>query len=218
MNPGTSQTISIVIAFIGALLVAIGTFGNHYYGRKIIETRNRESTKKESTLNAKIESLIESNKELGMSLEPFKDLATAKFPQQDIDKALESLRNELSMLHENIKKTVFRAGASTQRSMPDGTFQLEFELTPIGDQVIPIFTIESQTQNGAVIKELEVLGPTLPGMSYDRMSKDGTAVRKEYRSMYPGKVHVRVVTDRDPGNIRLGVDPWDPDQPASRTD
>jgi hypothetical protein len=45
-------------------------------------------------------------------------------------------------------------------------------------------------------------------MSYDRTAKDGSAIRKEYREMYPGEVIVAITTESDPGRLDINIDPF----------
>jgi hypothetical protein len=140
-------------------------------------------------------------------LTPFRIYALEKFPSEDIHTALKRLSEEIKTLEEKTRKTVFSPGPVTKEKMDDGSFVYRTRLTPIGNNVIPIFAIRCQTQNQAEIKVFEVKGPTVPGMSYNHFSKDKTIMSKEFRSLYPGEISVRIVTDKDAGQIKITIDP-----------
>ena len=140
-------------------------------------------------------------------LTPFRIYALERFPSEDIHTALKRLSEEIKTLEEKTRKTVFRPGPLTIEKMDNGSFVYRTRLTPIGHNVIPIFTIQCQTQNQAEIKVFEVEGPTLPGVAEIYFSKDKTMMNQEFRSLYPGEISVRIVTDKDAGQIKITIDP-----------
>lgn len=207
MNPSTLQTWCSIAIFIGVVIAGLGGLGQYYFGKKVTEEKDRSVTIKEKDLNIKIESLLKGNEDLQNRLEPFMNIAQAKFPDENTQTALKRLSEEINSLGEQTKKTVFEIESSNKEIMPDGTYEINLKLNPIGKNVIPIFSITCKTENGAIINKFEVIGPTIPGMSFDRTSKDRTMIRKEYRTLYPGEIIVKIVTDKDPGRIAISIDP-----------
>jgi len=148
---------------------------------------------------------------LETQLIPFKTYALEKFPSEDINTALKLLNEEIKKLktmYEKTKKTVFSAEQINKKKMNDGSFVYLTQLIPIGNNIIPILTIKCQTQNQAEIKVFEVRSPTLPPMSFDTYSDDKTMMKKEFRSLYPAKISIKIITNKDAGHLKLTVDPF----------
>lgn len=203
----TLQTWCNIFIFLGVFITAIAGFGNFYCGKKINEKKDQVALEEKKDLNRKIESLLKGNDELKVELQPFKDIAKEKFPNEDVRAALNRLGEELHSINKKTEKTIFKIQNFTKNNMPSGEREIKILLEPIGENVIPIFTITIKTQNNAVIKKFETKGPTIPAMSYDRTSKDQTTMSKEFRTMRPGEVSITIITDKDPGQLAIGIDP-----------
>ncbi len=117
------------------------------------------------------------------------------------------LKSQIETLSEKTKKTAFKIASNNIDAMPDGTYEITLKLIPVGKNVVPMLTISFETGNEAIIKKFDVSGPTVPIMSYDRTSKDLTAKSKEYRTIKPGEIRVKIITDKAPGKIHIGIDP-----------
>lgn len=143
------------------------------------------------------------------------DIAQRVYPDLPSSEALEKLKFDISniesrteVLEQETQKTVFHISNYSQKMLADGTFETKFKLIPNGNNVIPMLTIAWQTENNAVIMEYKVEGQTLPGISYPLPSEDKTAHSIEYQgSMRPGIVNVTIITDKNPGQINITIDP-----------
>jgi len=207
MNPSALQTLSSIAIFVGVVIAGLGGLGQYYFGHKLAENKDAAAAVKEKELNVSIESLLKGNKDLQDRLDPFLEIAQAKFPDADTQTALKRLSDEIDKLETHTRITAFVSDGNSREIMPDGTYVFNLKLNPVGKNIIPIFSISCKTEGGAVIKSFDVKGPTLPGMSFDKTSEDRTFIQKEYRSMYPGEVNVRIVTDKDPGRLNISIDP-----------
>ena len=151
---------------------------------------------------------------ISTQLAPFESLAKELYPSLPSSDALQKLKDNLSqlqsrtsILEQETQKTVFQISNQSQKKLDDGTFETKFTLIPKGKNVIPILRIIIQPENNASIIKFDVEGKTIPGMSFDRIAENKTAWSKEFRSIYPGIVYVKVITDKSPGHGRISIDP-----------
>ncbi|PIQ88960.1 MAG: hypothetical protein COV72_05650 [Candidatus Omnitrophica bacterium CG11_big_fil_rev_8_21_14_0_20_42_13] len=210
MNLSTLQAFQIwcnIFMLSGVIITAAAGFGNFYFGKKITEQKDQKVIEEKKELNIKIESLLKGGDELKLELQPFKDIAKERFPNEDIRNALNRLSEELHNINKQTEKTVFEIKNFSKNNMPSGECETKIQLMTRGENVIPLFSIAVKTQNEAIIKTFEVHGPTIPKMSYDQATKDLTGMRKEFRIMPPGDVTVTIITDKDPGNLDVYIDP-----------
>ena len=94
------QTLSQLVAFIGAVLAALGVFGSYYFGKKTEDTRQQEN-------QANFDKILWQNQELTEQLTPFLQLAHTARPDLDQDAALASLRDEIEQLRQLAAKREF---------------------------------------------------------------------------------------------------------------
>jgi hypothetical protein len=201
------QTWFNIFIAIGIFITATAGLGNFYCGKKITDKKDQNTVEEKAKLDKKIESLLKGNDELKSELQPFKDIAKEKFPNENIQAALNRLSEDLYDINAKTEKTVFEIESSNTKTAPSGEFETNIQLKPRGENIIPIFSIAIKTQNNAIIKKFEVTGPTIPMMSYDRTSEDRTAISKEFRTMRPGEIRVTIITDKDPGRMSVGIEP-----------
>lgn len=213
------QTVSNIIIVFGLVLVASGGFGHFHFGKKLDKEKELEQKKNESEINRKMEILIlgnntleKSNQELSNMLEPIKEIAKKKYPSEDISTAINFLTEEYARLNKKTERTVFEVVGFADKKLPNGGVEKEIHLTAIGQNIIPIFKIQCRTKNGVKISSFSVLGPTVPGMSFDRANDNQSIIDKEFRTMYPGTVTIIIATETDPENIYLTIDPLKEDK------
>ncbi|MBX2976412.1 MAG: hypothetical protein KF721_09775 [Ignavibacteriaceae bacterium] len=221
MDYSLYQTISAIIILVGIFLTGLGGFGQYYFSHKLESQKDSLVVKKESELNLKIDELLKGNELLRENIKPFEALAKSKYPNDDINTALDKLSEEIknieakqnktaeevTKISAETQKTVFEVKNSKQETLPDGKIKYSYELHPIGKNIIPILSITCSTENGAVISTFEVKGQTVPIMSSDSYNENKSVFRKEYRQMYPGKVNVVIIVESPPGKLNVGIDP-----------
>lgn len=207
MNPSILQNLCNIFIVIGVIITGLAGFGNFYFGKKIAELKDRKTAEEKVELNSKIESLLKGNEELKTSLEPFKDIAKEKFPNENVQNALNRLSEELHSLNKKTEKTAFKIESSEKSKTPSGEYETKIILKPIGENIIPIFTVVAKTQNSAIIKEFKIDGPTIPMISYNTTADDRTAQKREFQAIRPGEVTVTIITDKDPGRMQIAIDP-----------
>ena len=92
------QTVSHYLMLFGALLLAAGTFGAYHFGQKVDAVNRHEATKREDALQTSVEEVLAGNQELQRQLEPFLELATTRYPEEELTEALQSLASDLDEL------------------------------------------------------------------------------------------------------------------------
>ena len=95
MNFNLYQTISAIIIFVGILLTGLGGFGRYYFSNKLESQKYSLVVKKETGLNLKIDALLKGNELLRENIKPFEALAKSKYPNDDINTALDKLSEEI---------------------------------------------------------------------------------------------------------------------------
>jgi hypothetical protein len=199
MDFNSFQTLSAVAVLVGVLITGLGGFGQYYFSKKIEQQKDSLSQKNEFVLNNKIDELLKGNELLKERIKPFEEIAEAKYPTENINIALEKLKNDMSKIEKEYQKTFFEISSKTVQPQQDGSVKYNFTLNPIGNNVIPILTILCKTKNGTPIKVFNVSGKTLPIMSSDSRSKDNSAYKRAFREMYPEKVSVEIITEKPDG-------------------
>lgn len=141
----------------------------------------------EKALNTTIAVLSDQLSDLNTNLEPLKKLA------------------------ENTQETYFVVSDRKERRIEDGSYEISFNLKPVGKKIIPLFKIQCKTQNNVKIENITIEGLTVPTMSDVRKSNDQTYISKEYRSMEPGNVKITILTNSIPHGINIAIDPFKKD-------
>lgn len=194
------QKASVITPTISGVFFLIGISIPYFFKIPDLKNKINQLEKENSNKTAEIQ-------RLETLLTPFRTHALEKFPSEDINTALKHLGDEIQKIDIKTQKTVFKPTPVIKKEQGDGSYLYHFELTPIGHNIIPILSIQCKTQNQAAIKEFKVYGSTVPLMSYDRYSNDKTLSMREFRTLYPGKISVEIVTDKDAGQIQLTIDP-----------
>ena len=202
------EKISAILVFIGVVFAVLGGVGQTYSGYKNDIIKDELRIENERLLTAKIDTLLKGNDELKEALKPFQELAHQRFPGEKVDTALYNLAKEFRRLEQEHKKTYFTGTNPIGVPQQDGSHIYKFKLTPVGHNIVPILTIQCETQNKTKITEFKVTGQTIPLISSTWSAEDMSAIRKEYRDMRPGEVMVEITTESHPGRLNISVDPF----------
>lgn len=125
------------------------------------------------------------------------------------NKEIAELKVQLDKLTEEVKQTVFVLKESTITRLQDGKYETNLILSPKGNKIIQIFQIQVIGKDGALIEGFNIQGNTLPNM-YSGTTDTGTSVGREYKTMMPGDVIVKFVTNKDPKKyIVINLNPFE---------
>lgn len=100
MSAQALQTVSQVAIFIGVVLTAFGGLGAFYFGKVLDHQKEETAEKNESRLREDVGKLLEGNRNLQQSLDPFEKLAQQLHPSLGREEALETLRGDLKHLQD----------------------------------------------------------------------------------------------------------------------
>lgn len=206
-NPSTWQLISNVAVFFGVVLAGLGGWGNYYFGKRADEIATERAQNNQVRFEDQINALARSNEELKESLDPFKDLALSRFPNDDIDAALRKLSEDFDRLEKETKKTTFMVLNERSKTNDDGTYEQHIELQPIGINVVPLLTVQASTAGNVELLDVEVDGPTIPRMSTTSKNDDDTVIRREFTAVRPGPVTIVIRAVSKPQRLNVIVDP-----------
>ncbi|GAF85541.1 unnamed protein product [marine sediment metagenome] len=107
------------------------------------------------------------------------------------------LKKEINKLSEEIKQTVFVLKESNVEKLDNGNFELTFILSPKGNKIIQIFSIQVEAKEGTQIENFDVKGNTLPNY-YEGTANKGTIVARTYKTMMPSEISVKMITTKNP--------------------
>lgn len=143
-----------------------------------------------------------------------KALSTTKI--ETLETNLANSTDEIAALKEDTRATFFRASPTKKERRSDGNFLQSFRLEPVGENIIPIFTIEVTSEEPRKILSLVVKGATLPLIAEGNHSKNGTSAFKRYRSVAPGQIDVEILVSPTNSDVAVTVFPLEADTEDSQ--
>jgi len=99
-------------------------------------------------------------------------------------------------LQEKTKKTVFTKGTESWKKLPDGRYEVEFDMIPVGENIVPIFKLQCHSLSNAKIFQIFIEGEVVPIMTEDGESEDKTTRLKVVRNFEPGVLTVKILMDK----------------------
>lgn len=121
--------------------------------------------------------------------------------RSDIDKKNTQIAG-LEQTVEDLKKeaigTQLRVVNYKEAIQDVGTYAITFDLLPDGQKIIPLFQIDVQTKNNIKILKVNILGPTISGMSESQSSQDKTKYVQSLKGLLPAPIHVVIELEKKP--------------------
>ncbi len=133
-----------------------------------------------------------------------------EYNKEELISALEERDTKIKELEGNINSLIpgkFIINNSSIKQLPNGNYESRVNLSSEGNNIIPLFIIEAQTFNNAIIDKIIIKGKTALGYGISRKNKSKTLYKKEYRNIEPGDITVIITTDKYPGNMRISITP-----------
>jgi hypothetical protein len=100
MNPESFQTACQVVTLVSAVIVALGAFGNAYFGNRAERVKAERNQNEQTQLRHKIDDLAKGNEGLLLQLQPFVEIARERYPGLGTDKGLEQIQASLRHLEQ----------------------------------------------------------------------------------------------------------------------
>jgi len=202
---GVRKTIFLSIGIITCVLYAYLAYASH------ISQEIRDKN---------INDLLKSNAKQEEMLKPFLEKAKTRYPNESEVESLKKLQSDLkkveqkaekaekkaviiekyiALLEEKTRDTVFISSELNQIGRTsDGKYQTTNRLIPVGDRVIPIFSVRCESENKSKIIKMKVIGKGLPSQSDFAKSKHGRFVFQKWRQVEPTNIEIIVITDNQP--------------------
>jgi hypothetical protein len=208
MQTGTIWIISgyLVIAgglLIGSLMVKNGDKLNQNVSDRL---KDEQVQKRETSLNEKIDGLVQGNEKLQEKLKPFENLANKMYPGIETDAALGRLSREIQDVKKETQPTVLIRGTLSEKELLNGSFEYTFNLEPEGKNVIPRLSISVESIDGVKINSIDIQGETLPLTSTGSRSGKQTKQTISYVSVPPASFKVTINTDKKT-QLKIKIEP-----------
>jgi len=101
-------------------------------------------------------------------------------------------------LQEKSIETVFVMQNISEKPLPEGKYEVGFDLVPIGKNIVSIFSLQCNSLNGARINNITIKGENLPSLTDYGVSEDYTARSIVVRNFKPELLKVKVLTGKKP--------------------
>lgn len=111
-------------------------------------------------------------------------------------------------LQEKTEGTVFIGQHISEKSLPDGKYEVEYSLIPKGKNIVPILKFQCQSTNEAKILNITIKGNNVPIFTEYGASEDNTTRLSVIRNFEPEILSVKIITDKKPELFCQ----WDPRQ------
>lgn len=127
---------------------------------------------------------------------------------QERDARIEVLSSQVAQLKANAPG-VFKFKDMQREMLKDGKYKTTINLSPIGRNVIPLFTVEMGTTNGSVIESMEVTGDWLKDVviSHSGQNPAKTLFLRAFEMVRPSDTQIIITTDKDPGKFSAHIEP-----------
>lgn len=168
---------------------------------KRLEDANRQLKNTKNQLDTTNNKLDDTNNKLDEVLQIVKRNNPELEGLESVDSIIAALKNiesRTTTLEKETQKTVFIGGDRSMKQLPDGTFEIKFNLIPIGENIIPLIEIGCKTTNGAKILDFNVSSKNtnLSGYWSPYTSPDKSISHVKIKSLIePGILNVFVLTD-----------------------
>lgn len=116
-----------------------------------------------------------------------------------------ALKSDAERMQRNMPTAFKFSSQNASRSTPEMDI-LEFELTPVGDRMIPLFTVGAKSRSGKKIHGITI-SQSEGGYRTESRCNDGTCLKISYSNISPQNTTITVKTDKN-ADVFVGIDPF----------